>query len=206
MPILMWNLASAQRISLATSQVPNISSLVISNILCWRLTHQVCSSILESLTVRMLIRGCPRHLSPHTRLLAGLHACEINQWVRCWRRLPTISTNSMADFGEPTFLCLCYTINPYVCRCCGYIVSCLLVLFMHKACCCRQYSDVYCIVVYKCIICGRCRDILVSLLCLCFMYAVYYMWPMPQYTCMICLLYVPLSPWLHCVLGEWLCT
>ena len=35
-----------------------------------------------------------------------------------------------------------------------------------------------------------------------FVYAVYYMWPMPRYTCMVCLLYVPLSPWLHCVLGE----
>ena len=39
-----------------------------------------------------------------------------------------------------------------------------------------------------------------------FVYPVYHMWPMPRYTCMICLLYVPLSPWLHCVLGEWMCT
>ena len=116
-PFLMSSLVSVQRISRATSQVPNISNLVISNILCWRLTHRVCSSILESLTVRMMIRGRSGHLSPHTRLLAGLHACEINQWVRCWRRLPTISRNSMADFEEPVSYCLCYTIYPYVCRC-----------------------------------------------------------------------------------------
>ena len=82
-------------------------------------------------TVRMMIRGRPRHLSPHTRLLAGLHACEINQWVRCWRRLPTISRNSMADFEEPVSYCLCYTIYPYVCRCRGCIASCLCVLFMY---------------------------------------------------------------------------
>ena len=79
---------------------------------------------LESLAARMLIRGRPRHLSPHTRLLAGLHACEINQWVRCWRRLPTISRNSMADFRKPTFYV--YAIQ-YI-HMCADIVSCLCVL------------------------------------------------------------------------------